>query len=306
MTITERSETMTRFFPSPGFGITLHTGMRPGLNQATEALDAEQLGYDVVTLHGDTLHGDNPTFENWTLLTWLAAHTTRIDVAPIVLALPNRHPAVLAKMAETLDRLSGGRLILVLGAGGPMNEPAYRAFGLAQRSPCEKVEALEEAIDILRGLWSTSGFSYTAQHFRTEGATIEPKPGHPIPLWLGVFGDRMIDLVGRKADGWLPSYQFLAPEQAYQKLQRIRKAAEHAGRNPDHLTYGYTIPVLVEKGKVTTRGQIAGSAEEVARQLADMVRHGFTFLNMWPSSEGANQHERLVREVLPLVRDLIV
>ena len=292
--------------PPPWFGITLHTAIRPGLDQATEAQDAEQLGYDVVTLHRDALHGDDPSFENWTLLTWLAAQTTRISLASLVLALPHRHPAVLAKMAETLDRLSGGRLILVLGGGGPMNESAYRALGLESRSPGEKVQALEEAIDILRGLWSTSGFSYPGKHFRTEGATIEPKPAHAIPIWLGVFGDSMLELVARKADGWLPTYQFLAPEQAYRKLGRLRKLAEHAGRNPDHLTYGYTIPVFVEKGSVTTRGQIAGSASEVARQLADVVRHGFTFLNLWPVGEAAKQRGLLAREVLPIVRDLVV
>jgi len=292
-------------FATPGFGITLHTVIRPGLDQVAEALDAEQLGYDVMALHRDAIHGDDPSFENWTLLSWLAAQTTRIRVAPLVLALPHRHPAVLAKMAETLDRLSGGRLILVLGGGGPMNEPAYRALGLESRSPGEKVEALEEAIDILRGLWSTSGFSYPGKHFRTEGATIEPKPGHAIPIWLGVLGDHMLELVGRKADGWLPTYPFLAPEQAYRKLERLRKSAEYAGRNPDQLTYGYTIPVLVEKGSVTTRGQIAGSAHEVARQLADMVRHGFTFLNLWPAGEAATQRGLLAREVLPIVRDLL-
>jgi len=292
-------------FATPGFGITLHTAIRPGLDQVAEALDAEQLGYDVVTLHRDALHGHDPSFENWTLLSWLAAQTTRISVAPLVLALPHRHPAVLAKMAETLDRLSGGRLILVLGGGGPMNEPAYRALGLESRSPGEKVEASASAIEILRGLWSTSGFSYPGKHFRTQGATIEPKPGRPIPIWLGVFGDRMLELVGRKADGWLPTYQFLAPEQAYRKLERLRRAAERAGRNPNHLTYGYTIPVLVEKGSVTTGGQIAGSPEEVARQLADVVRHGFTFLNLWPVGEAAKQRGLLAREVLPIVRDLL-
>jgi alkanesulfonate monooxygenase SsuD/methylene tetrahydromethanopterin reductase-like flavin-dependent oxidoreductase (luciferase family) len=290
---------------TPGFGITLHTAIRPGLDQAAEALDAEQLGYDVVTLHRDALHGEDPSFENWTLLSWLAARTTRISVAPLVLALPHRHPTLLAKMAETLDRLSGSRLILILGGGGPMNEPAYRALGLANRSPGEKVQALEEAIDLLRGLWSTPGFTYAGRHFRTDQATIEPKPVHAIPIWLGVFGDRMLDLVGRKADGWLPTYQFLAPEQAYRKVERLRRAAEHAGRNPDYLTYGYTIPVLVDKRSVTTRGQIAGSAEEVARQLADVMRHGFTFLNLWPVGEAAKQRELLAREVLPIVRDCV-
>ena len=186
-----------------------------------------------------------------------------------------------------------------------MNEPAYRALGLAQRSPREKVEALEEAIDLLHGLWSTSGFSYTGQHFRTEGATIEPKPGHPVPIWLGVFGDRMLDLVGRKADGWLPTYQFLEPEQAYQKLERIRTVAENAGRNADEITYGYNVQVLVEEGAVTNRWRIAGSTKKVARQLAALARHGFTFLNVWPVGEATMQRERLARDVLPAVRDLI-
>lgn len=297
---------MATYFKTPAFGTNLQTGVRPDVDLVAEALHAERLGFDVVTIHRDVLHGPDPSFEIWTLLTWLTARTSSIRVAPVVLALPHRHPAVLAKMAETLDRLSNGRLILVLGAGGPMNEPAYRAFGLAQRSPREKVEALEEAIDIMRGLWSTSGFSYAGQHFRTEGATIEPKPGHPIPLWLGVFGDQMIDLVGRKADGWIPTYQLLKPEQAYRKLEHIRKVAETTGRNPDDITYAYNVPVLVAEGAVTTQGQIAGSATEVARQLADLVRHGFTLLNVWPGGEATRQRERLAREVLPIVRELIV
>jgi alkanesulfonate monooxygenase SsuD/methylene tetrahydromethanopterin reductase-like flavin-dependent oxidoreductase (luciferase family) len=296
---------MAREFQNLKFGVNIHTGIQPGVDPVAEALHIEHLGFDVVTLHGDALHGNNPSSELWTLLCWVAAHTTSIRVAPVVLALPHRHPAVLAKMSETLDRLSGGRLILVLGAGGPMNEPAYRALGLESRSPREKVQALEEAVDLLRGLWSTSGFSYAGQHFRTEEATIEPKPSHPVPIWLGVFGDRMLELVGRKADGWLPTYQFLEPEQAYQKGERIRAVAEHAGRNPDGITFGYNVPILVEEGAVTNRWRIAGSARSVAKQLATIARHGFTFLNVWPVGEASVQRERLARDVLPAVRDLL-
>jgi alkanesulfonate monooxygenase SsuD/methylene tetrahydromethanopterin reductase-like flavin-dependent oxidoreductase (luciferase family) len=296
---------MARAFKNLQFGVNIHTAIQPGVDPVTEARHAEQLGFDVVTLHGDALHGNNPSFELWTLLCWVAAHTTSIRVAPVVLALPHRHPAVLTKMAETLDRLSGGRLLLVLGAGGPMNEPAYRALGLASRSPREKVQALEEAIDLLRGLWSTSGFSYAGEHFRTEGATIEPRPGHPVPIWLGVFGDRMLDLVGRKADGWLPTYQFLEPEQAYRKLEQIRRVAQQTGRNPDGIAFGYNVPILVEEGAVTNRWRIAGSERSVAGQLAAIVRHGFTFLNVWPVGETAIQRERLARDVLPAVRDLL-
>src|SRR6266542_5125158 len=95
-------------FPTPRFGINIHTRMRPDADLVAEALHAEQLGFDLVTLHGDVLHTTAPSYETWTLLTWVAARTSRIRLAPLVLALPNRHPTVLAKMAETLHRLSDG------------------------------------------------------------------------------------------------------------------------------------------------------------------------------------------------------
>jgi Luciferase-like monooxygenase len=173
-----RVETMATYFKTPRFGMNIPTRMRPGMDPVAEALYAEQLGFDLVTIHRAVLHSNDPSFEIWMLLTWLAARTASIRLAPVVIALPNRYPAVLTKMAETLNRLSHGRPVLALGSRGAINEPAYRAFGLAQRSPREKVEALEEAIDILRGLWSTSDFFYAGQHFRTEVATIEQKLGH--------------------------------------------------------------------------------------------------------------------------------
>jgi len=87
-------------FRPPRFGVNIHTRMRSDLDVDAEALHAERLGLDLVTLHGDVLHGTAASYETWTLLTWVAARTTRISIAPVVLALPNRHPAVLAKMAE--------------------------------------------------------------------------------------------------------------------------------------------------------------------------------------------------------------
>jgi len=117
-------------FKTLRFGTNIHTTVRPSVNPVAEALHAEQLGFDILTVHHDALHGTDPSFEMWTLLIWLAAHTSRIRIAPVVLALPHRHPALLAKMAETLDHLSDGRPVLVLGGGGLMNEPAYGALGL--------------------------------------------------------------------------------------------------------------------------------------------------------------------------------
>jgi alkanesulfonate monooxygenase SsuD/methylene tetrahydromethanopterin reductase-like flavin-dependent oxidoreductase (luciferase family) len=292
-------------FKTPAFGVNLHTFVMPGPDPIAQAVHAEQLGFDLVTLHRDVLHGSEPSFEMWTLLTWLGARTTRIRIAPVVLALPYRHPAVLAKMIETLHQLANGRLVPVLGSGAAMNEPAHKAFGLTVQSPQEKVEALEEAVDVMRGLWITTGFSYPGRHFQVHAANIEPKPPHAIPIWLGVFGPRMLELVGRKADGWFPSLPLLAPEEAYRKLAHVRKIAADAGRNPDDLTFAYNVPVLVEKGRLSTRSQVAGSAIEVAKQAAEMVAHGFTLLNFWTTGDAVQQHERLAKDVIPRVRDLL-
>jgi alkanesulfonate monooxygenase SsuD/methylene tetrahydromethanopterin reductase-like flavin-dependent oxidoreductase (luciferase family) len=287
-----------------GVGITISTA--PDADPVAEARHAEALGFDLVSLHRDVLHGPPPSLETWTLLTWVAAHTTTIKLAPNVLALPNRHPAVTAKMAETLDRLSGGRLVLALGGGAPRNHAAFGAFGLAQRSPAETVAATEEAIDILHGLWTRPALSYQGDHFTTAAAALQPRPARPIPVWLGAFGPRMLDLVGRKADGWLPSMFLLPPERAVHALRQVYQAARRAGRDPDQLSYGYNVGVLVQDGATSTDGRVAGSAEQVAGRLAELVSAGFSFLNLSPAGvaarAAAEQRERLAREILPLLR----
>ena len=292
------------------FGVMISKSAADGTDVVAQARRAEALGFDAVMVHPDHLHGVGPTLETWTALTWVAAHTTRISVAPGVLSLPYRHPAVIAKMAETLSRLSGNRLLLPLGGGNDRWSGAFRALGLAQRSPAETVEATEEALDILRGLWSQPAFSYSGKHFHVEGASLEPRPAHPIPIWLGAYGARMLDLTGRKADGWFPSLIVLAPEAAYAKLQQIRRAAAEAGRDPDTLTYAYNVGLRVENGVRSVRsqpgptGQIVGTAPEVAERLAAFLRHGFTFLNLWPGGDFTTQVERLASEVVPAVRAL--
>ncbi|MGH2740150.1 MAG: LLM class flavin-dependent oxidoreductase [Actinomycetota bacterium] len=285
------------------FGVSIPPAVTPGADPAAEARHAEELGFDLVTVM-DHLHGQNPSLETWTVLTWIAARTERIQVAPNVLGLPYRHPAVTAKMAETLDRLSGGRFVLAVGAGGSNTE--FGAFGLDVRSRPEKVEALEEAIDIIRGVWAGPEFTYQGKHFHTDAATIEPRPERSIPIWLGVYGNRMLDLLGRKADGWLPSKIYLPLEPAREKMDRIKKAAADAGRDPEEITYAYNVSVLVKEGATPRNGQIAGSPDEVAESLIELFESGFTFLNFWPSgSNQAEQRQRLANEVLPAVRQTL-
>lgn len=287
------------------FGVMISKVAASDVDPIEEARLAEALGFDLVTVHPDHMHGIGPTLESWTLLSWMAANTTRIRLAPAILSLPYRHPAVTAKMAETLDRLSGGRLILGLGGGNDQWSGAFRAFGLAQRAPREIVEATEEAIDILHGLWHDAPFSYEGKHFHLAEAAIEPRPARPIPIWLGAFGSKMLSLTGRKADGWFPSLVVLEPEAAYAKLKQVRQAAMDAGRDPDDLTYAYNIGVLVTEEARSTRGQIVGTPGEVAEHLAAFVKNGFTFLNLWPHGDMIVQLERLAWEVIPAVRQLV-
>jgi alkanesulfonate monooxygenase SsuD/methylene tetrahydromethanopterin reductase-like flavin-dependent oxidoreductase (luciferase family) len=172
--------------------------------------------------------GEQPTSETWTMLSWVAAATSRICLATRVLAVPYRPPAVMAKMAETLDRLSSGRLILRLGGGSSSDE--FRALGLPVPSPRDKVGGLEEAIAIIRGLWSQRSFTYSGRLYRTEVAELEPKPDRRIPIWLGVFGNRALALTGRVADGWIPTLEAAPPERVGVMRERILASAGDAGR----------------------------------------------------------------------------
>ncbi len=266
-----------------------------------DARHAERLGFDFVSCW-DHLHGDTPSYETLILLTWIAARTERIHIATNVLGLPYRHPTVTAKMAETLQRLSGGRFILGLGGGG--SDVEFTSWGLDVRSAGEKVDALDEALHVIRGMWSEPEFTYTGRHFRIENARLEPKPETPIPIWLGVYGKRALTLVGRLADGWIPSMGFAPPERVTALRDRVRRSAEAAGRDPDSLTYAYNIPVLVQEGaRDPQRRTLAGAPEEIARRLTELVALGFNELNLWPRGDRVNGRERLASEVVPLVRE---
>jgi probable F420-dependent oxidoreductase len=284
------------------FGVTVIPSASDRSDPVGEARHAEEVGFDLVTVW-DHLHGDRPSYETWTLLTWIAASTSRISVGPNVLGLPYRNPVVTAKMAETLDRLSAGRLTMGLGAGGSNQE--FEAFGLPVRSPREKIEALEEAITIIRGVWFAPSFTFEGRHYRSLGAEIEPKPARPIPIWLGTYGRRGLDLTGRMADGWLPSMSYAPPDVAREKLKVVRESAERAGRDPDTLTYAYNVSVRVGGDPAPDPDRmVAGEPGAIAERLAGLAADGFSCFNLWLSGDRSEQRERLANDVLPAVREL--
>jgi alkanesulfonate monooxygenase SsuD/methylene tetrahydromethanopterin reductase-like flavin-dependent oxidoreductase (luciferase family) len=261
------------------------------------AQSADELGYDLFTL-SDHLHSDRPTVEPWTALSWLAGKTERIELGTNVLGLPYRDPAVLAKMSETFDRVSGGRLVLGLGAGGYDEE--FAAFGLPVRTPGAKITAQREAIAILRSLWTRDSTTVRGSEFAVTGARIDPLPEHRIPIWLGSYGPRALVMTGQIADGWLPSFGRINLAQAATMREVVRSSAEAAGRDPDTITCACNSTVLVDPRLVSRPGLITGSVAAVVEQLVATVAAGFTFLLLAPQTVA--QQELLAREVIPAVR----
>lgn len=285
--------------PGPTIGINLSTSSDTGNDPAAAAVRAEELGYDFVCV-SDHLHGTHPTYETWTMLTWMAAATSRIQVVSNVLGLPYRSPAVLAKMAETLDRLSDGRLVMGLGAGGWDAE--FSAFGLPVRTPKEKVDGLEDALRILRGLWREPTFTFHGPVYSVQDAELEPKPVRPVPVWVGGFGPRSLRVIGRLADGWLPSMPVVPPEEVAAKRVVIRDAAEAAGRDPDALTYAYNVTVLLGPGAVDDRA-IGGSPAQVTDRIGELVQAlGLDAVNVSFAGPGRDQAEVFAADVLPHLR----
>jgi alkanesulfonate monooxygenase SsuD/methylene tetrahydromethanopterin reductase-like flavin-dependent oxidoreductase (luciferase family) len=282
------------------FGLDVPATGSPMLDPAAEARRAEALGFDFVS-SSDHPSGTTPSYEAWTMITWMAAATTRISVLPRVLGVPFRNPALVAKMAETLGRLAGGRLILGLGGGASDGE--LRAFGQPVPSPRDKIDGLAEAIEIARGLWTTPALTYPGRIYRTEAAPLEPKPARPVPIWVGTFGPRALAVTGRLADGWIPSLGYAPPNVVPAMLDKIRAAAAAAGRDIDDITRAYLVDVRIG-GPVDDPATIAGSPEQVADRLVALAGLGFTAFNLKVAGPDRDEQlERLAREVVPLVRE---
>ncbi len=249
--------------------------------------------------------------DTWSLIPALLTETKRMSFFTDVANLPLRPPAVMAKAAASLDVLSGGRFELGLGAGGYPDVIA--GFGGPRRAPGESVEALEEAIDVIRLLWSEErSVSFDGKHYRLDGARPGPRPAHPIGIWVGAFKPRMLRLVGRKADGWLPSLGVLSRDELRAGNERIDAAAEKAGRDPGSIRRIINVQGVIGEGPMPGRSKLpvgylageplAGPADWWVETLTGFVDDGFDTLVFWPVDTSPGQVEMLAGDVVPAVR----
>ena len=263
-----------------------------------QVLTAERAGLDLVGIQ------DHPYqrrfLDTFSLIAFLAARTERIRFFPDVANLPLRPPAVMAKAAATIDLLSGGRFELGLGAGGFWE--AIAAMGGPSRTGPESVDALEEAIEVIRLMWSGErSVSFEGEHYSLDGLHPGPQPAHPIGIWIGAYGPRMVRLVGRLADGWIPSIPRMPLEEVGPKQDAIDEAARKAGRDPDAIRRLANVNGLITDGEVTDF--LDGPVEHWIETLVSLVReHRFDGFVLWPKEDPLAQIERFGGEVVPAVR----
>lgn len=277
-------------------GIGISTSAARDSDPIADAARAEALGFDFVSTSDHPL-GDQPSYETLALLTWIAARTERIGIATRVLAIPFRRPGMIAKFAESLQRLSGGRLIL--GLGGGYSDAEIRSLGIPVPSPRDKVDGLADAIEIMHASWRGEAATYRGAVHSVEDLVMRPVPETPIPIWLGTYGPRALAVTGRLADGWIPSVGFAGPDRIPAMLTRIKDASEEAGRDRDAVRAIYNVSVAVGTNSGGGDDLVAGSASDVVTRLHEFVELGFSGFNLIAAPE---QLPILGAEVLPALR----
>jgi alkanesulfonate monooxygenase SsuD/methylene tetrahydromethanopterin reductase-like flavin-dependent oxidoreductase (luciferase family) len=250
--------------------------------------------------------------DTFALIATLLAQTSRISFFTDVANLPLRGPAMIAKAGASLDVLSGGRFELGLGAGAFLQQVA--SMGGPSRGPRESVDALEEAIEVLRLMWSGERIvSFEGRHYRLAEAHPGPPPAHPIGIWLGAFGPRMQRLTGRKADGWVPSLGMLSTDELRAGNELIDSVAQESGRDPRKIRRVLNLQGVIGESRTPPEGRLpvgylagdrlAGPPESWADTLTGFVEAGFDTVVFWPVDPSPQQVELFAGEVMPLFRE---
>jgi alkanesulfonate monooxygenase SsuD/methylene tetrahydromethanopterin reductase-like flavin-dependent oxidoreductase (luciferase family) len=250
-------------FANPGaayFRTPRWTELDPRLAVAA-AVEAERLGYDSVWVADHLMHGfDDGIMEGWTTLSVIAGQTSTIQLGSIHMAQPFRHPAIAAKMAATLDALSGGRLIFFYDCG--WQEAEVRAYGLDWPPEEERIARMEEGLELITALWSAhEPLNFTGTYFHTKEAMCRPAPVKRPPIWLGeIHSGSWLDAVVRHADGWNSTPASIAA--LHQRIEALKAACQRAGRDFSELELSLEIQILV--------GPTHKEVRQIAREIAEL------------------------------------
>ncbi len=234
---------------------------------------ADEAGFDGVWGfdHFQPMYGSGPgeCFEGNTTLAALAGLTTRVRLGLLVTGFTYRQPGVFAAEAITIDHASNGRYELSYGAAWFDQE--HRALGIPFPPTAERVSAFEEAVQIVKGLLTTDGFTFEGRYHQARDATLHPRPvqrPHP-PIWIGASGDRMLRIAARHADVW---HSFGPPAALAARSQQLSELAAAAGRDP---------ATILRAGSISLDGDL----DEIRRTIDEWRQAGFGYLiAMWPGA----------------------
>ena len=255
--------------------------------------------------------GREPTIEGWTLLTYLAAAFPRFRYGHLVLSQSYRNPALLAKMAASLQELTGGRFILGIGAG--WHEEEYRAYGYEYPSGGVRVAQLAEAIEVIRAVWTQSPATYHGTYYHVDGLICEPRPDPPIPIMVGTEGPKALAVTARLADMW----NWDGPwEEVYRKpYETLREHCRAIGRPFEEigLTAGIEVSLPADRAAFVSRRTCTRSTatrlvfhlfgptpEDAIREIERLVDVGVSHFQV--SFDDMATYRRFIDEVVPIVR----
>jgi alkanesulfonate monooxygenase SsuD/methylene tetrahydromethanopterin reductase-like flavin-dependent oxidoreductase (luciferase family) len=240
--------------------------------------------------------------DTWTLISTLVPVTERVRFFPDVASLPLRPPAMLAKAAASLDVLSGGRVEVGLGAGAFWE--AIEAMGGPRRTPGEAVRSVEEAIKVMRLVWSEErSVRFDGEIYTLKGLKPGPPPAHEIEIWVGAGGPRMLGLIGRLADGWIPSMGWATPDKLPGMHERIDEGAARAGRDPGEIQRVYNLSGTIgSEGDGLLEGPASKWVEQLSRFTLELGMDTFIY---WPAEDHVRQTELFAGEVVPAVREAV-
>jgi probable F420-dependent oxidoreductase len=242
---------------------------------------AEEVGFDSIWVGDHLLYRDEGQpergpWEAWTLLTALAASTERVQIGPLVACTAFHNPAVLAKTAATLDEVSGGRLILGMGAG--WNEPEFRAFGI----PFDhRASRFEEAFEVIRRLLAGERVTLEGRFHRVEDAVLLPRPPRRPPLMVGSTGERVLRFALPHVDAWNTWYEWYGNTADGFAVgnRNIDALVEDTGRKPGDVARSACVLVVVDPANLERPVEadvapLEGSMDRVAQGLRDLARAG--------------------------------
>lgn len=313
---------LTKTFGVAARNFTAYPEMPDARELVEYGVRVEELGYDSVWVWDHMLLGVEPNFpiiDSLTVLTGIAARTTRIKMGTGILVLTLRNPVALAKQLSSMDQLSRGRLIMGMASGWYKRE--FDAMGI----PFEKRgKLMDENLEIMNRLWTEEKVDGQYMNHNISAAVMYPKPYQQprMPILIGGYVDKVLQRAATAGDGWLT--YFYTPESFVKSWDKIRNFAKEAGKDPDTLMNASQLPIMIGPSKAAVQDEmmdwlnkewdfpaysdctrdsaIMGSVDECVAQLKEHLAVGVQKIIFVPYKYRMDQVETIAKEIIPRLK----